>query len=214
MMTVQSASASFWLEGTARIIIPALIAGIGAWLGGKLSVSREMEKLRNERAFDHRLDWYRRAARGLVEYQWFLINLSKVAETGNAEKAKELIAKRELTKISLEADQREMALFASPVTIAALNRANVRAGNALKGASPSESAQIAVLELNNAYFVLANDVREHLGMEPLTLQELKAMTPDPAATKLDKDSSEKQNHAPFLYSISTLNCGNDSHDRR
>lgn len=187
-MTVENASPNFWLE-TAKIIIPGLIAGVGAWLGGRLSISREMEKLRNERAFDHRLDWYRRAARGIVEYQWYLINFSKAAEAGNTEKAKEFAAKRELTKVSLEADQREMTLFASPATIAALNRANARAGSALKGTEWSEGAQIALRELDNAYFVLANDVREHLGMKPLTLQELKAMTPDSASTKLDKKSS-------------------------
>lgn len=145
-----------------------------------------MEKLRNERAFDHRLDWYRRAARGIVEYQWFLIDFSKAAAAGDVARAKELKEKRDATKVAQEADQREMTLFASPATIAALNSANVRAGNALKGTSPSEAAQIAVLELNNAYFVLANDVRKHLGMEPLTLQESKAMTPDSANTKLDK----------------------------
>ena len=186
MITVENPPPSFWLEAT-KVVIPALIAGVGAWIGGKVSISREMEKLRNERAFDHRLDWYRRAARGIVEYQWFLINFSKAAEAGNTEKVKELAAKRELTKVSLEADQREMTLFASPATIAALNLANVRAGNAVKSTSLEigEAAQIAVLELNNAYFVLANDVRKHLGMEPLTLQELKA-TPDSANTKLDK----------------------------
>ena len=152
-----------------------------------MSISREMEKLRNERAFDHRLDWYRRAARGIVEYQWFLINLSRASQAGDVARAKELAAKRDATKVAQEADQREMTLFASPATIAALNRANVRAGNALKGTSPTDEAvQIAVLELNNAYFVLANDVRKHLGMEPLTLQELKAMTPDSANTKPDK----------------------------
>src|SRR5690348_3563682 len=81
----------------------------------------------------------------------------------------------------------EQTLFASPATIAALNRANLRAGNALKGTSLSgEAAQLAVLELNNAYFVLANDVRKHLGMEPLTLQELKATTPDSGNTRLDE----------------------------
>ena len=185
-MAVENTSPNLWME-TARIVIPALVAGVGAWLGGKLSVSREMEKLRNERAFDQRLDWYRRAARGIVEYQWFLINLSRAVARGEAARTMELAAKREVTKVALEADQREMTLFASPATIAALNRANTRAGNALQGTSVSyEAAQIAVSELNDAYFVLANDVRKHLGMEPLTLQELKAMTPDSANTKLDK----------------------------
>jgi hypothetical protein len=174
-----------------KVILPALIAGVGAWIGGRLSVSREMEKLRNERAFDHRLEWYRRAARGIVENQWFFINFSRAIEAGDVTLAKELAARRDETKVAREADQREMTLFASPATIAALNRSNVRAGNALKGASLSgQAAQIAVLELNNAYFVLANDVREHLGMKPLTLQELKAMTPDSANTKLDKQSAE------------------------
>ena len=190
MITAENPSPNFWLE-TTKIIIPALIAGVGAWLGGKLSISRGMEKLKNERAFDHRLDWYRRAARGIVENQWFLINFSRAFEAGDVARTKELAAKRDATKVTQEADQREMTLFASPATIAALNRANLRAGNALKGTSLSgEAAQIAVLELNNAYFVLANDVREHLGMKPLTLQELKAMTPDSANTKLDKQSGE------------------------
>jgi len=190
MITAENPSPNFWLE-TTKIIIPALIAGVGAWLGGKLSISRGMEKLKNERAFDHRLDWYRRAARGIVENQWFLINFSRAFEAGDVARTKELAAKRDATKVTQEADQREMTLFASPATIAALNRANLRAGNALKGTSLSgEAAQIAVLELNNAYFVLANDVREHLGMKPLTLQELKAMTQDSANTELDKQSAE------------------------
>src|SRR6267143_357791 len=190
MITAENPSPNFWLE-TTKIIIPALIAGVGAWLGGKLSISRGMEKLKNERAFDHRLDWYRRAARGIVENQWFLINFSRAVEAGDVARTKELAAKRDATKVAQEADQREMTLFASPATIAALNRANVRAGGALKGTSLSgEAAQIAVLELNNAYFVLANDVREHLGMKPLTLQELKAMTQDSANTELDKQSAE------------------------
>ena len=190
-MTVEIVpSPNFWLEAT-KIIIPALIAGLGAWLGGKLSISREMEKLRNERAFDHRLDWYHRAARGIVETQWFLTNFSRALEAGDVALAKKLADKRDETKVAREADQREMTFFASPATIAALNRANVRAGNALKGTSLSgEAAQIAGRELNNAYFVLANDVRKHLGMKPLTLQELKAETPDSANTKLDKQSPE------------------------
>ena len=110
-----------------------------------MSVSREMEKLRNERAFDHRLDWYRRAARGIQEYQWFLTNFSRAVEAGKTEKAKELEAKRESAKVAQEADQREMTLFASPATIAALNRANVRASSALKATALSvgEAAQIA-----------------------------------------------------------------------
>lgn len=188
-MTAESASPNLWMEA-AKIIIPALIAGVGAWLGGKLSISREMEKLRNERAFDTRLEWYRRAARGIVEYQWFLINLSRAVARGDAARAKKLAADRDETKVAQEADQREMTLFASPATIAALNRANVRAGNALKGTPSYEAVQIAVNELNNAYFVLANDVREHLGMNPLTLQELKAITPDSASAKLDTESPE------------------------
>ena len=185
-MIVQDSSLNLWLEA-GKIVIPALVAGVGAWLGGKLSVSREMEKLRNERAFDQRLDWYRRAARGIVEYQWFLINCSRAIQRNDTAKLQELAAKRDATKVAQEADQREMTLFASPPTIAALNRANTRAGNALQSTSLSyEAAQIAVNELNDAYFVLANDVRKHLGMELLTLQELKAMTPDSANTKLDK----------------------------
>lgn len=146
-----------------------------------------MEKLRNERAFDQRLDWYLRAARGIVEYQWFLIDLSKAAEARNSARVQDLMDKRQETKAGQEAVQREMALFASRPTIAALNRANTRAGNALKSSAPAkEVADAAGRELDNAYFVLANDIRKHLGMEPLTLQDLKAMTPDSANTKPDK----------------------------
>jgi hypothetical protein len=156
MMTGENVSPNVWLEAT-KIVIPALIAGVGAWLGGKLSVSREMEKLRNERAFDQRLDWYRRAARVIVEYQWFLVSLSKALNAGDVARAKELAAQRDVTKVAQEAEQREMTLFASPATIAALNRANVRAGDALKDTSllSGEAVQVAVLELDNAYFVLA-----------------------------------------------------------
>lgn len=114
-----------------------------------------------------------------VEYQWFLINLSKAVEAGDAARVKDLVDKRQETKAGQEADQREMALFASRPTVAALNRANTRAGSALKGSAPAkEAADAASRELDNAYFVLANDVRKHLGMELLTIEDLKAVTPD------------------------------------
>jgi hypothetical protein len=157
----------------AKVILPALIAGVGAWIGGRLSVSREMEKLRNERAFDHRLDWYRRAAKGIVENQWFLINYSRAFSAGDSARAKQLADQRDAKKVDNEGDQREMVLFGSRATIAALNLANTRAASALRGSSlAAEAVEAAVRELNQAYFVLANDVREHLGMERLTVQEV------------------------------------------
>jgi len=159
----------------AKILLPALIAGLGAWIGGKLSVSREMEKLKRERAFDQRLDWYCRAGRAIVQNQWFLIHFSKAFSAGDKVRMDKLANEREVNKVALEGNMREMVLFASPATIAALNRANIRAAKALKDTSLGiEAAQPAINELNQAYFVLANDVREHLGMERLTVQDLNA----------------------------------------
>jgi hypothetical protein len=161
----------------AKLIVPALLAGIGAWIGGKLSVSREIEKVRNERAFDQRLDWYRRAARGIAETQWFLQNFSRAFAAKDVARTKQLGEEREATKVAREADMREMILFASRATIAALNRANTQAATVIKGSVLAPpAAQAAIRELNQAYFTLANDVREHLGMERLTVQDAQAIS--------------------------------------
>jgi len=171
MLTAQDTSPALWLE-IGKVVTPALLAGIGAWIGGKWSVSRETEKIRNERAFDQRLDWYCRAARGIVQMQWFLRDFQKAVSAGDVAKVKQLTAARDSGKVALESDQREMVLFASRPTIAALNRANTRASKALKDATEVSGAEDAVRELGNAYLVVANDVREHLGIERLTIQEV------------------------------------------
>jgi hypothetical protein len=171
MLSTQDSSPAVWLE-IAKLVGPALLAGIGAWIGGKWSVRLETEKIRNERAFDQRLDWYRRAARGIVQMQWFLQDFQKAVLAKDLPKITKLTAQRESEKVALESDQREMVLFASRSTIAALNRANTRASNALKDASEVSGAADAIRELSNAYLVVANDVREHLGMERLTIKDV------------------------------------------
>ena len=171
MLTAQDSSSALWME-IAKIAAPALLAGIGGWIGGKWSVARETEKIRNERAFDQRLDWYCRAARGIVQMQWFLRDFQKAITAGDLTRAKQLADSRTSEKVALESDQREMVLFASRPTIAALNRANKRAGDALKQAAGVSGAEDAVKELSNAYLIVANDVREHLRMERLTIQDV------------------------------------------
>jgi hypothetical protein len=104
--------------------------------------------------------------------QWYLIRLQNAVLAKDITAVEKLKAERDSEKIRQESDQREMVLFASRPTITALNRANTRASNALKDATEVSGAADAVRELNNAYLIVANDVREHLGMERLTIQDV------------------------------------------
>jgi len=47
----------------AKLLLPALTALVGAWLGAQMALGR----FKRERAFDRRLDWYERMARRLQQ---------------------------------------------------------------------------------------------------------------------------------------------------
>jgi hypothetical protein len=46
-------------------LLTAALAGVGAYVGGLLSVKWEVNKITKQRAFDYRLEWYMRLVRGL-----------------------------------------------------------------------------------------------------------------------------------------------------
>ena len=148
----------------------AALACVGGWLGGKLGVARETEKLIKQRAFDHRLEWYVRTVRTLSDFQFLYAALNRPnvdRERANSHRAvlADLAPK-------LSADVKESLLFGSPRTANSLEtmhqRLNQLMARANAGADDSEAAKVEIHnEFARVYGDLARDVREHLGLEEL-----------------------------------------------
>ena len=102
-------------------LFTAVLAGIGAYVGGRLGVTWELKKVRKQRAFDYRLDWYMRLVRSLSSFSD--ANSEFRRHIKNKQSGNEFYKARERVVKSIEqvrADMRESLLFAPASTQAVL----------------------------------------------------------------------------------------------
>ena len=169
MIGLPNFAASQWLTP----LLSAALGGIGAWVGGKFSVQREIEKTVKQRAFDQRLEWYVRISKTLGEIQFLFAALNR--HNVISEKALQILEKISQLTSKLNADIREALLFGSPEIVKSLDLMNKRIvrfmlesiestdSGGLKGSALTEIDR----EFGRVYNQLALDTRRHLGLEDL-----------------------------------------------
>jgi hypothetical protein len=176
----------WWAVPLASGVLTLVTALFGAWWGGKLGVHWEIEKFSQQRAFDHRLEWYVRAIRTIGEIQFRHVDFTRALarkDFPESQRVKEKIAD---LMPKFDGDIREALLFASPSTVRTLTAMYVRmeqimstsmaeAKGKVSGALQTETADDQIRNtLASAYEALSQDVREHLNLEKLTAEDIAA----------------------------------------
>lgn len=59
------------MEIFVQVVTSLLVAAGSAWVAARVGVRRALEQIKGERAFDRRLDWYERAIRVSMKFQYF-----------------------------------------------------------------------------------------------------------------------------------------------
>ncbi len=151
-------------------LFTALLAGVGAYVGGQLGVTWELKKVTKQRAFDYRLEWYMRLLRSLSsfsdanrEFRWHIKNKKRGDEFY---KARERVV-HSITQAG--ADMRESLLFAplSTQAVLATMMEGFSATMDMEGEEIVSKLENLDDSVGRAYVAVSKDVREHLGLEPV-----------------------------------------------
>jgi hypothetical protein len=180
MIGLPNVPASQWLTP----LLSAALAGVGAWIGGKFSVQREIEKTVKQRAFDQRLEWYVRVSKTLGEMQFLFAALNRPNVT--RDKALQILEKISQMTSKLNADIREALLFGSPEIIRSLDLMNRRivrfmleSIESADSGGPSGAPLVEIdREFGRVYNQLALDTRRHLGLEDLPASYFQIKEPE------------------------------------
>jgi hypothetical protein len=182
VIDVQNASEVPWFVIP---LVTAILATIGAWIGGKMGVSRDTEKLTKQRAFDHRLDWYVRTVRTLSDFQFLFNSLNR--PDVERERIDSLRSTLRDVAQKLSGNVKESFLFGSPETTNSLeamyqrlNQLSQRDAEADAGTDKRETEDEINYEFARVYLDLAQDVRKHLELEELAGKYLLQTRSSPA----------------------------------
>lgn len=155
--------------GFLELAAPATAALGGSWVGARLALRR----FKRERAFEHRLEWYRQTLRAVNRVHRSFQMAALATRRGLHEEAgKKLRAANDAVMEALELTH-EAKLFAATSTVKALQKAERRVGEIDVPEETSttqniiqKSERLAEIfkEVSN---IIAADGREHLGSDPI-----------------------------------------------
>lgn len=158
------------------VLVPALTALVGAWVGARLAFQR----VTKERAFDRRLEWYEEMHSAIQAVSQALkIGKGERRFGGTSSVPSDLAAIADAIQ-QMELVSRSAALYASPAAVSAVATALREAGEVTRGLKErftsldkENAAQFlkALADYNTpldaAARVLAEDVRRHLHLGSL-----------------------------------------------
>jgi hypothetical protein len=165
--------------------VAALTVGasaVAAWFAGKWSIKSELEKLKRQRSFELRLEWYKKVIGTLGDFQTIFLEYAEAASQDevNHKHVKTLNDKgNEFLKL-LHNATREALLFGSPDTLRALTNMSINLNRVGESTEASEISKIKAdvkHELESAYLALAADMRKHLGLEELNAKDMNVVLP-------------------------------------
>jgi len=166
----QPIASPWWYHDVLTAILTAVLAGIAAFVGGKWGVARDTEKLRKQRAFEDRLDWYMRISKTIAQFQFVNAALMRSDGADVDERILSLKQKMRDLAFTLSTEGKEALFFASGTTIESLETMNSRL-NKLRRESSGLSASAYGLRIQNelarVHSDLARDVRGHLDLDEL-----------------------------------------------
>jgi len=154
---------------TISIVASGVAALIGSFVGALIGLHR----FRRERAFDHQLDWYRRATRALEETAANYKMAKGFNESGNKERCSEWLGKARKTAFEAHRLTNEGVLSASAISLRIMEKANEALKKHYEARSdktkdPDMSKKFE--EFGTLYSDLARDLaiegRKHIGLEP------------------------------------------------
>lgn len=165
-----------------KAVLGALLAAVGAWVGGHFAVKRQLDELRSERAFDRRLVWYESTVKALASSSAALTTVMCMQDDGFSEDAflpvweEAVEASKRLSDLAAEA-----RLYATPNSATAMEtlvRAHVQHGREIVRSNPGDlssgwvtpraSLEQLLSVIRSTQTVLSNEVRQHLSLEPLS----------------------------------------------
>lgn len=160
-----------WVRTWGPLIAPAVTGLLGAWAGAKLALRR----FKDERAHEHRVNWYRETLRVVNQARSSYSFGATFTRRGDNTRAKEELEKAWNATVDALRHTHEARLFGTPSTVRALKRLNDEDLQSLTG--PDEKTPDAVadsLEEIEELFkevgrVIAEDGRAVMGSEELDL---------------------------------------------
>lgn len=164
-----------------QVVTNLFVGAISAWISGGLGVHRALQQTKQQRGFDRRLEWYEKAVRTISKFRLLFEEVSIAVRNNNLEMFHRVVSQQQETLTSLQQIVDEAMVFADRETLLRLNRVLREYGNRIRKMKPADPKNLSeVLQeydgiaklMERACLDLASSIRCHLGLDPITMQDL------------------------------------------